>query len=298
MNWQYLKYFEAVAETQHITQAAERLFITPSTLSRAISSLEEELSVPLFKRDGRNIVLTTYGTTFLEYVKQATKSIEDGSRKLAEMSGINSGTVQISTIYTYAATYLTKIIRTYNDSFPDVKFKVYQNTTMGTISSLLNGSVDIGLASDYIDKCRYSMLSFFKMMEEEIVLIVPENHPLASYSELPLEKISREKFISFDQSSGILYLIEHIFKKAGYHFNIGMMATDDYTIASLVRDGMGIAFIPYGKSVSKEGLHVIHMFVPGFIRNIYMIYNKEGNYSVASRQFIDYIKNHFGEGAG
>ncbi len=85
MNWQYLKYFEAVAETQHITQAAERLFITPSTLSRAISSLEEELSVPLFKRDGRNIVRTTYGTNFIEEGKQETKSIEDGSRKMAEM---------------------------------------------------------------------------------------------------------------------------------------------------------------------------------------------------------------------
>ncbi|MEF9877662.1 MAG: LysR family transcriptional regulator, partial [Gordonibacter sp.] len=71
MNLSQLYYFKKLAELQHYTRAAKELFITQPTLSDAMSSLEKELGVPLFRRDGRNVKLTPCGAEFNEYVRSS-----------------------------------------------------------------------------------------------------------------------------------------------------------------------------------------------------------------------------------
>jgi DNA-binding transcriptional LysR family regulator len=76
--WNWLPAFRAVAEVEHLRQAAEQLHITPSALSRTISQLEEQLGTSLFVRVGRNIQLTPAGQQLLRHVRTATRSIDDG----------------------------------------------------------------------------------------------------------------------------------------------------------------------------------------------------------------------------
>ena len=82
MNLQWLYYFDAIAELEHYTRAAEQLHVSQSNLSHAISELEEELGVELFERKGRNIRLTKYGELFRPYVKQSITSLETGVKTL------------------------------------------------------------------------------------------------------------------------------------------------------------------------------------------------------------------------
>lgn len=69
MNIRHLRFFVELAKTEHMAKAAEKLGISQPSLSYAISSIEEELGVPLFEKEGRNIRLTNYGKIYLEYVK-------------------------------------------------------------------------------------------------------------------------------------------------------------------------------------------------------------------------------------
>lgn len=291
MNWQYLKYFEVVAEEQHFTRAAKKLFITTSALSRAISSLEDELHVELFTKSGRNVSLTKYGASFLEYVSQATRAIDEGCKVLENMTCNAYGNIRLSTIPTYAATVLPRIIKAYTAEHPNVKFTVYQTTSMKSVSSVLNGDVEFGFASDYIDGNRYAALDFYKVMEEDIVLLVPKDHQWSGRKTITLEEIADEKFISFDYSSSILYHLENIFSQNGHRYQISMMLSDDYSIAAMVRNGMGIALIPDGHAcVSKEDLSVIHLEGDAFKRNIYMMWHKEAFSSFAVDSFREYTK--------
>lgn len=290
MNWQYLKYFEVVAEEQHFTRAAQKLFITTSALSRAIGSLEDELHVELFTKNGRNVNLTKYGASFLEYVKQATRTIDEGCKTLEKMTSNAYGDIRISTIPTYAATVLPRIIKAYTQVHPNVTFTVYQATSMKAVSNVLNGDVEFGFASDYIDRNRYASLDFHKVMLEDIVLIVPKDHPWSGRKTMCLEEIAGEKFISFDYTSSILYHLENIFSEAGYQYQISMMLSDDYSIAGMVRNGMGIALIPDGHAcVSKEDLSVIRLEGVSFRRNIYMMWRKDGFSSYAADSFRGYV---------
>ena len=76
MNLSHLYYFRTLAEVQHYTRAAEKLFITQPTLSNAVSQLEKELGIPLFEKDGRNVKLTKQGREFNTYVSQALDLID------------------------------------------------------------------------------------------------------------------------------------------------------------------------------------------------------------------------------
>src|ERR1700693_6496763 len=87
MELQQLRYFREVAEREHVTRAAESLFVSQSAISRAVTQLEEELGVPLFYRQGRAVVLSRYGRLFLEHVNRALSILESGKRLLREQSG-------------------------------------------------------------------------------------------------------------------------------------------------------------------------------------------------------------------
>ena len=80
MELQQLKYFREVAEREHVTRAAEKLFVSQSAISRAVTQLEKELGVPLFYRQGRAVVLSRYGRLFLEHVNRALSILESGKR--------------------------------------------------------------------------------------------------------------------------------------------------------------------------------------------------------------------------
>src|ERR1700733_5998075 len=99
MELQQLRYFREVAEQEHVTRAAEKLFVSQSAISRSIAQLEEELNVPLFYRQGRAVVLSPYGRLFLEQITRALGVLESGKRLLREQTEKESGTVSLGFLH-------------------------------------------------------------------------------------------------------------------------------------------------------------------------------------------------------
>ena len=93
MNLRQLQYFKTIAELEHYTRAAEKLYVSQSNLSHSIQELEDELNVEFFVRKGRNIKLTKYGELFLPYVSQALNLLDTGVARLQDYINPNSGTV-------------------------------------------------------------------------------------------------------------------------------------------------------------------------------------------------------------
>ena len=87
MNLNHLYYFKTLAGLEHYAKAAKELNISQPSLSYAIAGLEKELGVPLFRKKGRNVALTSYGKAFEEYVTIAIAQLEDGVRFIQNMDG-------------------------------------------------------------------------------------------------------------------------------------------------------------------------------------------------------------------
>ena len=263
-----------------------------SALSRAIGCLEEELHVKLFAKSGRNVTLTKYGVVFLQYVLQATRTIDEGCKALDELSSNLSGTISISAFYTFSAISLPNILRRFTSEYPEVSFNIYQNSSQKVMQDVLDNRVEIGFISDYFDEKNFPSLEFTPIMTEKIVLIVPPNHPLAGKKSVAIAEIADEQFIGFDHNSNLSLHLDRIFKEAGYHYQLKMLLSDDYAIAGMVRTGMGIALIPSGRPViSREGLSEVQLEGPLSQRTIYATWKKDSFTSYAVTQFQNALRS-------
>lgn len=86
-----LHYFQTVARMEHMTKAAKELRIAQPALSKTIARLEEDLGVPLFDRQSRQIKLNSFGKAFLKSVDTALSALEEGRREVSDLAGMERG---------------------------------------------------------------------------------------------------------------------------------------------------------------------------------------------------------------
>ena len=117
MNLYHLRYFVTLAHLEHYTKAADVLAITQPSLSHAISSLEEELGVKLFEKNGRNVSLTKYGKSFLEDVEQTLNRLDSSVNGL-QLAGKGEGQIDVAFLRTLGVDFMPKIIRSFKKGEP------------------------------------------------------------------------------------------------------------------------------------------------------------------------------------
>ena len=110
MNIRHLRFFVELAKTEHMAKTAEKLGISQPSLSYAISSIEEELGVPLFEKEGRNIRLTNYGKIYLEYVKSGLSDLDRGGEYIAELLDVNRGHIRVGFTFTMGQDLIPQLI--------------------------------------------------------------------------------------------------------------------------------------------------------------------------------------------
>lgn len=114
MNWQHLIYFHKIVEAGSFSAASKQLYITSSALSKAIQNLESELEFPLFEKQGRKATLTEYGREFDCSVKKAIDIMEGQIQSIHERTGIVSGKLRVSGVWTMVGGYLPEKIRAFH----------------------------------------------------------------------------------------------------------------------------------------------------------------------------------------
>lgn len=291
MNWQHLTYFQVVAETQNFSRAAEQLFLTPSALSKAIHSLEAEIGFPLFEKRGRNSVLTEYGKIFLEYVAQAANSIETGLQIVQDRMDVSTGRINISGIYTMCADYLPATIKEFRKIYPKVTFSMEYHISSQILEEVLSGSSDIGFCGDYeIESEAFNDIEHVLLKEEDLIIIVPKEHPLAKEPFVDFSKLDGEPFIIYrNTNSGISYLFWELCRKADINPQVAFEVPDDHTIIGLVEAGLGIALIADSRSLHMDKVSVLRFPNTPPKRKQYMVWSRTRFMPPVVRRFRDYI---------
>lgn len=168
METRHLRYFLAVAETQHMTRAAEQLHVTQSTLSHQIRQLEELLGTVLFDRVGRGIQLTQAGEIFRGFAQRALKEIEDGAMALSELDNLVRGHLRIGVIHTFNSTLIPPVMSRFVTAFPDVHVTVEELYALKIEQSIMDGDIDLGIA---FSPCAHEEIDSEELFDEELVLI-------------------------------------------------------------------------------------------------------------------------------
>ena len=268
MNLNHLCYFRTLAKLEHYTKAAEELSITQPSLSHAISSLERDLGTYLFEKQGRNVKLTKYGKMYFEYVDNALTELEKGEKKLRELNNISTGTVELGYIYTLGPKFIPNLIKNFTSEKENenIKFLFGQGTTKELIKGLKEERYDMIFCSMVEEE---EDIEFIPVANEELVVIVSNEHPLADREFINLEMIGNYPFIGFSEKSGIRPLINNLFNEINLTPNTICEVEEDNAIIGLVEINYGVAVVPNISSLKHYNIKVLPIINPKHERYIY-----------------------------
>lgn len=195
MDLDQLRYFLRVAERQNFTRAAEDLGISQPALSRAIQKLEEELGQPMFERKSRSVVLTDAGKLLQSRARQVLTIIEDTQAEITDDG--QSGRVRVGAIPTVAPYFLPEVLRSFSREHPKATLIVQENTTDVLLKSCTQGEIDLAILALPVP-AKY--LEVEELFEEELLLVLPPEHPLVQQDKIRLCDVEPFPFVLLDEA--------------------------------------------------------------------------------------------------
>lgn len=292
MNLYHLRYFVTLAHLEHYTNAADILSITQPSLSHAISSLEKELGVRLFEKEGRNIVLTKCGQAFLDDVEKSLQMLDDSINKLQKTAN-GEGRIDIAMLRILSTSVVPNFVRGFleEDKKRHIDFQFHSST--GLTSDIIKGLKDRRYDIAFCSKIgQESSIEFTPVAKQELVLIVPENHVLAEKSEITLEETLGYSHIGFSNRSGLRTVIDHLYQECSSMPEYAYTLEEDQAVAGLVGAGFGIAVVPNMEIISHMPVKVIEILRCPWERVLYMAVLKGVYQTPALTAFKNYIEDH------
>lgn len=297
MNLYQLYYFKTLAKLEHYTKAAAQLCLTQPSLSHAISSLEDELGALLFEKQGRNVVLTKYGKTFLPYVENALEELEQGTKKIKELTSNTDGLINIGFIYTLSSHFIPDLLSGFMKAqkSSNIKFVLHEGTTQNECTAdliirLKNEKLDLIFAS-LIPKD--SDIEFIPICEQKLVVVLPEDHPLAHHDQIDLVDTAPYPLIHYSGKPGLKQEINRLFAKVDMIPKVCCEVGDEISMAGLVAARMGIAIVPESPTFLNYKIKALPIGNPSYLRMIYLGYMKKRLDTLPVQEFKNYVIRDF-----
>ncbi|WP_433240141.1 LysR family transcriptional regulator [Actinomadura nitritigenes] len=273
MDLQSVRWFLAVAEQGHVTNAASELRVSQPGLSRAIARLERELGVPLFDRVGRGVALSRYGRVFAEHARRLAAEEEAARRALAQAADPERGEVSLAFLHTQGPSFVPDLIRRYRRDHPGVAFRLSQDNSERLAAMVLDGRADLAITAP---PPAHPSLTWHPLVTERLELAVPADHRLAARGSARVRDVLDEPFVAFRQGTGLRALTEELFEACGARPRVAFEGEEHSTVRGLVAAGLGVAIVappPAGEDV--PGVRHLALADPGGVRTIGLVWAAE-----------------------
>lgn len=238
-----MRYVVAVAETANFTRAAERCHVVQSALSHQVKRLENELGVSLFARTSRRVRLTAAGEAFLPAARRCLESAELAAAEAAATVGVIRGRLDIGVIPTVAAVDVPAALSRLRRDHPQIRIGLRTGGSSELITDVVEGHLDVALLGLPGSKKPAGVHSH-ELARERLVAVLAHDHPRAGRKRVRLADLADETFVDFPSGSAGRAQTDQAFTQAGLTREVAYEATDVALMASLIRRGLAIGFLP------------------------------------------------------
>ena len=290
MELSQLIYFRTMAHIRHFTKASAALHVSQSALSRSIGKLEAELEAPLFERSDKGLALTGDGQQFLQHVERALQELELARQDIAAKGQPDHGIVNLSFIHSLNGHILPKLLKDFSMEYPDIKFHLNQNNSAFLSKQVERGKTDLCLCSTML--CS-EHVAWNYLWSEELFIVVPRNHALASRQSIHLKEVESEPLITLKPAYSLRILADQFFELADSHPNIIFEGDDITAIANLVASDLGVGLIPRLPGTEHLDLAFIPVSFPVCKRAVGIAWNTAHKLSPAAVCFQQFVLNRF-----
>ena len=292
-NFEYYKIFYYVAKYENLTKAATVLKPSQPAVTRTIHKLENELGCRLFTRSKTGMQLTPEGRTFYGYVAAGCAQFFKGENDLSNLISLENGTIYISATETALHCYLFQAMEEFNSLYPNVRFKILNNSTTESVNAVKEGKVDLAFVSANLQVAKPLRMKILRKYRDILIAGMRFEELKAGKEELSLKELVSYPWISLTAETITRRFLNEYFEKNSLTFTPDMeLATTDMILPA-VRHNLGLGFIPaeFADAELKSG-QVFEIKVKEKLpeRNIILIYDMEYPQSIAAKEFQKFLK--------
>lgn len=242
MELRQLRAFAAVAEHRHFTRAAAELHVAQPALSQQVRRLEAELGVELFRRTSRSVALTQAGRLLLPRARAILTEVAAAEEDVQALRGELAGRVVLGAMQSLGPLDLAGLLSDFHARHPSVDVVLREDTTLRMLRMLAADELDLAIAT--VDRELPAGLTARHMYQEDLVLAVAPDHPLATRRRLRVAELPSDPFIYFRSGSGLRTATERALAEAGIQPRVRFETNDLPRVRSLVARGLGVAIMP------------------------------------------------------
>jgi DNA-binding transcriptional LysR family regulator len=246
--------FNTIVELGSLTKAAEKLHLTQSGVSYAISTLESELGFSLLKRNRSGVSLTSNGERILIFIQKILQQEELLQQEVISIKSLNTGTVRLGTLSSVSMQWLPGILSQFHEAYPLIEVKTYLGCYDEMSDWISNSTIDFGFVSLPTSK----PFEVMPLKKDKLVVLLPPDHPL-----------QHQKFISFNQLRGEHFImpqwgsddnIKRLLHENKVKLQVKYELMEERTIFAMVQMGLGISILPELILINIPGdIHIVEL---------------------------------------
>jgi DNA-binding transcriptional LysR family regulator len=275
-----LRYVIAVAETGSFSRAAERLFVVQSNVSAQVRKLERELGAPLFERRAHNVTTTEFGRAFLPRARQALAALEDARAAVDAVRGLTLGKAELGIIGTVAGWLLPELVHRFRADHPLVDVWLTEEPTVVLAGMVASRRLPQALVNLPVQQGE--QLECEELFREELVVVVPPDHPLVGTPVAPLQRFLEDEWLLPEPGNALRGLISDALGAAGFVPTPRIQVGKKQLMQELAIAGVGVALLPAATALHPLGGdtgRIIRLSEPSVVRSVGLVSHRSGGRS-------------------
>ena len=260
-----LRYFVEIVDAGSFSQAAERLFIAQSALSRQVREMEQHLQVPLLTRDTRHLEMTAAGRSLYADARRILAGLAEAEARARHAQRGTEGTLRLlHSSSVPPAPALLALLHDHVGRHPGVSIELQQASSEQQALEIHDGRADLGLARAPILR-RYPGVHYQPLQDERLLVALPGGHALAGARDLPLSALRDEAFVAVPhlERGGLSHRVAELCRARGFQPRPAAVRSRKWSQLLLVQAGFGIAVVPESMgALAPAGLRLLPLRDP------------------------------------
>jgi len=284
-----LECFIEVARHKNFSKAAEMMYISQPSISRAIKELETQFGIILFYRDTKSVELTDAGEIILRQAQQIVSSFQNITSQLGDLKKMQVGKIYIGLPPITAITNFSYLLSCFRKEYPNIHIYLYEFGPKKVEASIQDGLLDIGIFTPPENNESYEKIWFD---QDPLEVVMHPTNKLAQYEVVDYKMLRDEQFILYNSDYKLHDMIINECKQAGFQPKIILETSQREWMTQMVMDNLGIALLPSKicKSLDVKAIASRPLTDPQLWLRLALVWKNDRYLSFAAHEFITFAK--------
>jgi len=271
---QQLRYFLAVFETRHFTQAADKLGVSQPTLSKQIHTLEASLGAPLFERIRGAVALTAAGQTLLPLAQRMVADADAAREAVQDVVGLRRGEVRLGATPSLCSSLVPEVLRTFRAARPEIQLYVNEGSSQDLIENLLARTLDLALIVQPSRGVDEALDAAPVLRESLVVASAYDRPPPTPHALIALSELEHTPLVMFRAGYDIRGVTLEACRAAGFTPKFAVEGGEMDAVLAFVEAGLGVALVPSMVLANRPLLRATPLAPPGMQRTIALAHRR------------------------